>query len=170
VSGPTNDGRGYVKGIQGTLNLPFNLLTPVLDGFGVNLSGNLTKSSLVYPGNATPITVPGLSKRVAQGTIYYQHNGFEARISDSYRSDFLGEVAGISATRIEQTLKGGSNYDAQVSYTFDSGTFKGLTLIAQGSNLSNHLFTTFQNNDPRQVLMWERYGRTYSIGASYKFQ
>src|SRR6185312_5501822 len=90
VSGPTNDGRGYVKGVQGTLNLPFNLLTPVLDGFGTILSGNRTKSSLVYAGNSTPITVPGLSKWVANGTIYYQHNGFEARISDSYRSSFLG--------------------------------------------------------------------------------
>lgn len=170
VTGPTNQGRGYVKGLQGTLNLPFNLLTPVLDGFGTILTANRTKSSLVYPGNATPITVPGLSKWVANGTIYYQHNGFEARISDNYRSNFLGEVAGISATRIEQTLKGGSSFDAQVSYTFDSGRLKGLTLIAQGSNLSNKIFTTFQNNDPRQVKMWERYGRTYSLGASYKFQ
>ncbi|MBA2079890.1 TonB-dependent receptor [Rhodanobacter sp. PCA2] len=170
VSGPINNGRGYVKGLQGTLNLPFNLLTPALDGFGMNLSGNLTKSSLVYPGNAAPITVPGLSKKVVNATVYYQHNGFEARISDSYRSDFLGEVSGISATRIEQTLKGGNQYDAQVSYTFDSGRFKGLTLIAQGSNLSNKIFSTYQNNDPRQVLMWERYGRTYSLGVSYKFQ
>jgi iron complex outermembrane receptor protein len=170
VSGPTNDGHGYVKGLQGTLNLPFNLLTPVLDGFGTILSANRTKSSLVYGGNSTPITVPGLSKWVANGTIYYQHNGFEARISDSYRSNFLGEVSGISATRIEQTLKGGSTYDAQASYTFESGRFKGLTLIAQGSNLSNKIFTTFQNNDPRQVQTWERYGRTYSVGASYKFQ
>lgn len=170
VSGPTNDGRGYVKGLQGTLNLPFNLLTPALDGFGVILTGNRTKSSLVYPGNSAPITVPGLSKWVANGTLYYQHDGFEARVSDSYRSNFLGEVSGISASRIEQTLKGGSTYDAQVSYTFEHGTFKGLTLIAQGTNLSNKIFSTFQNNDPRQVLLWERYGRTYSIGAAYKFQ
>ncbi|MEO5829622.1 MAG: TonB-dependent receptor [Rhodanobacter sp.] len=170
VSGPTNDGHGYVKGLQGTLNLPFNLLTPVLDGFGTVISANRTKSSLVFEGNPNPITVPGLSKWVANATLYYQHSGFEARISDSYRSNFLGEVSGISATRIEQTLKGGSSYDAQVSYTFDGGRFKGLTLIAQGSNLSNKIFTTFQNNDPRQVQTWERYGRTYSVGASYKFQ
>ena len=114
--------------------------------------------------------MPGLSKWVANGTIYYQHGCFEARVSDSYRSSFLGEVSGISASRIEQTLKGGSSYDAQVSYTFDHGTFKGLTLIATGSNLSNKIFSTYQNNDPRQVLIWERYGRTYSVGASYKFQ
>ncbi len=170
VSGPNNDGHGYVKGAQVTLNLPFNLLTPVLDGFGTILSGTRTKSSLVYGGNPTPITVPGLSKWVASGTFYYQHNGFEARVSDNYRSSFLGEVSGISASRIEQTLKGGSTYDAQVSYTFDHGSFKGLTLIATGSNLSNKIFTTYQNNDPRQVQTWERYGRTYSLGVSYKFQ
>ncbi len=170
VSGPTNDGHGYVKGIQATLNLPFGLIAQPLDGFGVILTGNRTKSSLVFSGNSSPITVPGLSKWVANGTLYYQHSGFEARISDSYRSNFLGEVSGISATRVEQTLKGGSTYDAQVSYTFESGRFKGLTLIAQGSNLSNKIFTTFQNNDPRQVQTWERYGRTYSLGVSYKFQ
>ncbi|MDE2308765.1 MAG: TonB-dependent receptor, partial [Xanthomonadaceae bacterium] len=169
VSGPTNDGHGYVKGAQVTLNLPANLITPALDGFGVILTGNRTKSSLVYAGNSSPITVPGLSKWVANGTLYYQHNGFEARVSDSYRSNFLGEVSGISATRIEQTLQGGSTYDAQVSYTFDHGPLNGLTVIAQGSNLSNKTFVTFQNNDPRQVLNWESYGRRYEIGISYKF-
>ena len=170
VSGPTNDGHGYVKGAQVTLNLPASLITPALNGFGVILTGNRTKSSLVYAGNSNPITVPGLSKWVANGTLYYQHSGFEARVSDSYRSSFLGEVSGISASRIEQTLKGGSSFDAQVSYTFDQGPLNGLTLIAQGSNLSNKKFITYQNNDPRQVQNWESYGRRYEVGISYKFQ
>lgn len=170
ISGPTNDGHGYVKGAQLTLNLPGGLVTPVLNGFGVILTGNRTKSSLVYGGNPDPITVPGLSKWVANGTLYYQHAGFEARISDNYRSSFLGEVSGISASRILQTVAGGSSYDAQVSYTFDHGPLDGLTIIAQGSNLSNKIFTTYQNNDPRQVQTWERYGRRYEVGVSYKFQ
>lgn len=170
VSGPTNDGHGYVKGAQVTLNLPFNLIAQPLDGFGMILTGNRTKSSVVYAGNPDPLTVPGLSKWVANATLYYQHSGFEARVSDDYRSSFLGEVSGISASRIEQTIKGGSTYDAQVSYTFQSGAFKGLTLIAQGSNLSNKSFITYQNNDPRQVLTWESYGRRYDLAVSYKFQ
>ena len=170
VSGPTNDGHGYVKGAEATLNLPFNLLTPALDGFGTILDVSRNKSSLVYGDNPSPITLPGLAKWVAHGTLYYQHDGFEARVSDNYSSSFLGEVSGISASRIEQTLKGGSSYDAQVSYSFEHGSFKGLTLIATGSNLSNKTFVTYQNNDPRQVLIWERYGRTYSLGISYKFQ
>lgn len=169
VSGPTNDGHGYVKGLVGTIDLPFSLITPYLDGFGVNTSVNYTNSSLVYAGNSSPITVPGLSRDVMNNTLYYQKNGFEARVSQSYRSSFLGEVQGISATRILQTVNGGSTYDAQISYGIQSGRFKGLTFVLQGSNLSNKIFSTYQNNDPRQVLIWEEYGRRYEVGVSYKF-
>ncbi len=170
VSGPTNDGHGNVKGVVATASVPLKLLTPVLDGFGVVLSANYTKSSLVYAGNPTPITVPGLSKWVLNETAYYQRGGFQARVSRSYRSSFLGVVAGISATRITQTIQGGSTYDAQVSYAFDSGRFKNLTLILQASNLTNQRFVTYQNGDSRQVLNWEQYGRSYQLGVSYKFQ
>ena len=171
ISGPTNDGHGSVKGLQGTINLPFKAVTsvPVLEDFGFILTGDYTKSAVVYAGNPQAITVPGLSKWVANGTIYYQHDGFEARVSDSYRTSFLGEVQGISATRILQTIKGGSTYDAQVSYTIPEGRMKGLTILLQGSNLTNQRFITYQNNDPRQVLTWEEYGRRYEIGVSYKF-
>ncbi|HET6913254.1 MAG TPA: TonB-dependent receptor [Rhodanobacteraceae bacterium] len=170
VSGPTNDGHGNVKGLQGVLNLPLEQVTPWLEGFGVVLSADYTDSAVVYAGNPQAITVPGLSKWVLNDTVYYQHDGFEARVSQNYRSSFLGEVQGISATRILQTIKGGNTYDAQVSYTMQDGPMKGLTFILQGSNLTNKIFTTYQNNDPRQVLTWEEYGRRYDVGVSYKFQ
>ena len=145
------------------------MLTPMLDGFGFSVSGDYTNSSLIYGSNPTPITVPGLSKWTMNNTLYFERNGFDARVSQSYRSSFLGEVGGISATRIVQTIQGGNTYDAQMSYTFHQGRFKNLSLILQGSNLTNKTFKTYQNGDPRQVLIWESYGRTYSIGASYKF-
>lgn len=170
ISGPTNDGHGSVKGLQGVLNLPLEQVTPWLEGFGVVLSADYTNSSVVYAGNPQAITVPGLSKWVLNDTVYYQHDGFEARVSQNYRSSFLGEVQGISATRILQTIKGGNTYDAQISYTMQDGPMKGLTFILQGSNLTNKIFTTYQNNDPRQVLTWEEYGRRYDVGVSYKFQ
>ena len=170
VSQPVNNGYGNVKGAQATASVPLKLLTPMLHDFGVILSADYTKSSLVYAGNPTPITVPGLSKWVTQETVYFQHGGLQARVSRSYRSSFLGEVSGISVSRILQTIQGGSSYDAQVSYSFNSGRFKGMTLILQGSNLTNKRFVTYQNNDPRQVLIWENYGRSYEALLSYKFQ
>ncbi len=169
VSGPVNNGYGNVKGLQAVASIPLKLFTPVLNGFGVVLSADYTKSSLVYAGNPNSITVPGLSKWVTNATVYYEHGGFQARASRAYRSSFLGEVSGISATRILQTIQGGSTYDVQVSYALQSGRFKGLTFILQGSNLTNRRFVTFQNGDPRQVQIWERYGRSYQLGVSYKF-
>jgi iron complex outermembrane receptor protein len=169
VSGPTNDGHGSIKGAQVTLNLPLGHLTHALDGLGTIVSVNYTKSSLIYGDNPNPITVPGLSKWVANWTLYYQNGGFQARVSQSYRNSFLGRVSGISATRVEQIIKGGSTTSAQVSYDVQNGPLKGMTFVLQGSNLSNQRFMTYQNNDPRQVQTWELYGRRYEAGISYKF-
>ncbi|MBA4138482.1 MAG: hypothetical protein C0518_14325, partial [Opitutus sp.] len=59
--------------------------------------------------------------------------------------------------------------DAQVSYTFESGRLKGLTLLAQAYNLNNEPLVTYNNNDPRQVINYQQYGASYSMGVSYKF-
>ena len=170
VSGPTNSGHGYVRGAQVVLNTPLGLVTPVLKGFGVILSDNLTQSSIVYDGNPNPITVPGLSEHVINNTIYYERDGFQARVSQSYRSTFLGRIYGISASRQEQNIQGGSTYDAQVSYAIQSGSLKGLTFLLQGSNLTNKKFITYQGSDPRLIQTWENYGRRYELGVSYKFK
>ena len=59
---------------------------------------------------------------------------------------------------------------AQVSYSFHKGPLKGLTLIASGWNLGNEVQEEYQNNDPRQVIRWEQYGRTLNVGFSYQFE
>ncbi len=170
ANGPTNDGQGNVKGVQGVLNTPLGMFWPALDGFGVILSADYTNSSIKYGGSPDAITVPGLSKKVVNNTLYYEHNGFQARVSQNYRSSFLGRVYGISASRIEQSIQGGSTYDAQVSYTIGSGAMKGLTILLQGSNLTNKHFITYQGTDPRLIQTWENYGRRYELGISYKFK
>jgi len=166
---PQNDGAGHMEGEQFATNLPLGDLTRFLDGFGILASVDRTLSSVYYAGNTNQVTVPGLSKWVENYTLYYQRGGFQASIDNSRRSNFLGEVFGLSATRIEQEVQATSTVDAQVSYAFNSGVLKGLTLIATGSNLTNDLFRTFQNNDPRQVVTWEEYGRLFTAGFSYSF-
>ncbi len=169
ISAPNNDGAGHIEGLQLATNIPLGDLTRWLNGFGILASANRTLSSIYYPGNSQPVTVEGLSKWVENYTLYYQYRGFQARVADDIRSSFLGRVFGISATRIEQTVAGEAWVSAQVSYTFNSGALRGLTLIANGSNLTNQGMQTYQNNDPRQVVTWERYGRTYQVGFSYQF-
>ena len=170
ISGPNNDGAGHIEGLQLATNVPLGDLTPYLNGLGILASADRTTSAVYYPGNTQPVTVDGLSKWVENYTLYYQYRGFEARIGDDVRTSFLGRVFGISATRVEQLVKGESWVNAQVSYNFTEGRFKGLTVIASGQNLGNQTLQTYQNNDPRQVVTWERYGRTYQLGFSYSMQ
>jgi iron complex outermembrane receptor protein len=167
---PQNNGAGHIEGEQFATNLPFGILTHWLDGFGVNGSVDRTLSSVLYAGETGQVTIPGLSKWVENITLYYQLGGFQASVNDDIRSSFLGEVFGISSTRVEQVFKGTATMDAQLSYAFTDGVLKGLTLIATGSNLTNQGMQTYQNGDPRQVLTWEEYDRLYTIGFSYSYQ
>lgn len=167
---PDNDGSGKIYGAQLAVNLPLGDFTRLLNGFGVLASADRTTSAVYYPGNTQPVTVEGLSKWVDQYTLYYEFRGFQAEVSDSVRSSYLGRVFGISATRIEQYVAEQATVDAQVSYAFNDGMLNGLTLIFTGSNLSHQGMQTYENNDPRQVQTWERYPRLYTVGFSYDFK
>jgi iron complex outermembrane recepter protein len=169
ITTPQNGQGGSIKGVEFTLSMPAALLVPALDGFGAVFSASHTESSIQPdPGNpATPI--PGLSENVGNLTVYYEKNGFSARVSDRYRSKFLGEVSGFGNGRTYRMVKSESVVDSQVGYTFTDGRLNGLSLLLQVNNLTNEPFVTYQNDDPRQVIDHQRYGRTYLVGMNYKF-
>ena len=170
VSAPANTGRGTVLGLEATVSVPFKSLTKVLDGFGVFVSGNYTESEIKFASNPTqPITLPGLSKWTGSGTVYYEKNGFQARVNYRYRSSFLAEVAGLSANPTYRTARSEGILDAQIGYEFQEGFLKGFAILAQAKNLTDRPFVTYQNDDPRQVIDYQRYGRDYYLGVTYKF-
>lgn len=168
VSGPTNNGEGWIQGIEGTLSLPFDTLLPALEGLGVISSVSWTDSEVRLGGGA-PITVPGLSEWVANTTVYFERAGFEARVSHRFRSEFLAEVSGISATRILRTAAEESIFDAQVGYRFEQGPVDGLYVFVQGTNLTDEPFMTYDGGDSRRVIDYQSYGATYAVGFSYNF-
>src|SRR3546814_13388247 len=47
----------------------------------------------------TNIPLPGLSKNVSNITVYYEKNGFETRVSQRRRSDFVGEIGNFANDR-----------------------------------------------------------------------
>jgi iron complex outermembrane recepter protein len=169
VSQPGNTGKGYIIGAEATLSLPFSNISETLDGFGFFGSASYTDSSVKLGNNPVPITVPGLSDWVANAELYYEKNGFQVRGSYRYRSAFLGEVAGLSANPDFRQASAEVIVDAQIGYEFQSGALKGLSVLAQGKNLTDRPFITSQAGDPRQVIDYQRYGREYYLGLSYKF-
>ncbi|KUO98734.1 hypothetical protein AR274_05975 [Stenotrophomonas maltophilia] len=116
-----------------------------------------------------PISLPGLSKRVYNFTAYYERSGFEARVSQRRRSDFIGEIGNFNGNRSLRYVVGENVTDAQVSYTFsDSSALRGLTLLLQGSNLTNEPYRTYAGSKDRP-LEYIEWGRTYMLGVNYKF-
>jgi iron complex outermembrane receptor protein len=167
---PGNTGSGYLLGMEATLSLPFVNLSQSLDGFGIFASTSYTDSSIKLGSNPTQaITLPGLSDWVASGEAYFEKWGFQARVSYRYRSTFLGEVAGLSAAPTYRDVKAEGILDAQIGYEFQSGPLEGLSILVQGKNLTDRPFITYQNGDKRQVIDYQRYGRDFYLGVTYKF-
>ncbi|GGQ12358.1 TonB-dependent receptor [Shewanella litoralis] len=172
VSQPQNGQGGYVQGIEASLSLDFGLFADQLEGFGTILSGSYNDSEVKETSDSAATTLPGLSEKTFNATVYYENAGFEARISSRYRSDFLGEVTAISLTRVNVNVKAETVVDAQIGYDFtESGidALYGLSVQFQVNNLTNEPFTSYTGEDARHVRDYQNYGRNFMLGANYKF-
>lgn len=173
ASAPDNGAAGHIFGVEASLLLPFELVTSSLEGFGVQTSVSYTDSQLtVTPlqGNPFDVTVPGLSKWVVNSTAFFEKAGFEARVSHRFRTKFLAEFIGISASRNFRETFSESIFDAQIGYRFQEGSpLENLSFSLQALNLTDEPFVSFQNSDRLQIIDYESYGRTYLVGVSYRF-
>ncbi|SHG41304.1 TonB-dependent receptor [Massilia sp. CF038] len=169
---PYNGTGGSLKGLELSASLPLNMVTPVLDGFGVSASATFSDSSIqIQDGNSNigkDIPLPGLSKRVSNFTIYYEKNGFETRVSQRKRSDFVGEIGNFANDRTLRYVVGENVVDFQIGYSFEEGSMKGLGLVLQVNNITNAAYETYAGSRDKQ-LEYGKYGRTIMAGANYKF-
>jgi iron complex outermembrane receptor protein len=173
VSGPDNTAKGHIFGVEASLALPFRVFSSALDGFGFQTAASYTDSQLTVFNrentNTFDVTVPGLSEWVVNSTVYFEKSGFEARVSHRYRSEFLAEFIGISASRDFRQTYSESIFDAQVGYRFPEGSsLEGLAFTVQALNLTDEPFVSYTNDDRSHIIDYERYGRTYLVGVSYR--
>ena len=133
-----------------------------------SINASFTDSSIQpNPGNnPSEAHIPGLSDEVINATLYYESERFGARVSSRSRSQFRGEVSGFGAGREFRDVDDENIIDAQMSYYF-GGRLEGLSAYVQGYNLSDEPFRTVTENDPRQVIDYQSYGRWYMIGLNY---
>lgn len=169
-SQPLNGRGGSLKGLEFTLSVPLQLLSPHLDGFGFvgSYSRNASAITIDNTNLGSNVMLPGLSKNVSNLTFYYEKSGFSARVSRRWRSDFVGEITAFANTRALRFVSGEAVVDAQVGYTFRDGKLKGLGLLLQAYNLTDSAYRTYRETHA-QIEEFQRYGRTYLLGANYRF-
>ncbi|MCC4604241.1 TonB-dependent receptor [Xanthomonas campestris] len=175
-SAPFNGKGGTLRGVELTASLPLDLLFAPLEGFGIQASATFNDSDVKIrdPESASSvgdgdISLPGLSERVYNLTAYYEHKGFEARVSQRRRSDFIGEIGNFNGNRTLRYVVGENITDAQISYNFsEESSLSGLTLLLQASNLSNSPYRTYAESKDRP-LEYIEWGRTFVLGVNYKF-
>ncbi|MBW3138212.1 TonB-dependent receptor [Ferrimonas balearica] len=163
---------GYIWGGELTLSVTGDLLHDALSGFGASVNYSYTDSEVKETSDSEPLELPGLSEDVINSSVYYEDYGFQVRVSARYRSEFLGEVSGLSLARDKRYVDAETLVDAQIGYDFSySGiaALEGLTLLIQGLNLTDEPFKTYENDDKRLVRDYQSYGRTILVGGSYTF-
>lgn len=168
VYGKVNGGSGTLDGWEVSLALPFGMMGDALDGFGLFASYTGVSSDLKTPGGSD-YKLPGLSEKIMQATLYYENNGFEARVSMRKREDFKGDLYGLGFSVDQYDILGETIVDAQLAYNFaDAGiaSLEGLRIYAQGVNLTDEPFTSLNGGYVRD---YQQYGENYRLGFSYDF-
>jgi iron complex outermembrane receptor protein len=167
---------GYMRGAELSTALSGNLISDVLDGFGTQLNISYTESSIdpdPSDDSAGTDTIPGLSKIVANATLYYEKHGFGARISQRYRDGYRGEYSALFGQRQYRNTLSERTTDLQLSYAFaDTSRLKGLSLLFQVNNLTDEPFRTSVSESTGTGLFfpeeYTQYGRQYMLGFRYE--
>lgn len=161
-TGPINGEGGQIKGFEVMYQQAFKTLPAPFDGLGFYANYSYTDSNVYeFVPTENPLPLGGLSKDVANLTLWYYKAGFDAKVSYSYRSGFT-RVGSWTPTEIN-SVDAETTLDASLSYEVNPQ----LKLILQGQNLTNEVSTTYFDNDPSRIGNYFDWGRRFLIGFSY---
>ncbi|MGB9108114.1 MAG: TonB-dependent receptor [Telluria sp.] len=173
-----NGNGGNLKGMELTASAPFELIHPVLNGFGATGSYSATLSSVQLPNiiglnpdqapNAGSIPLPGLSKTNAKAMIYFEKWGFSAFVAENYRSRYVGSVANDTVGGFPSLVYIESQkwLSAQIGYEVQTGALKGLQVRVEANNLNSPSYV--ETNADGSNKSRTQTGRTIFFTLGYK--
>lgn len=158
---------GYIRGIEFTWTQTLDAWfeQPWLAGLGFNASLAFVDSKITVDNpfsNAPTATFPypGVADRSGNLTIFYERNGFEARLAVNHQSD---KVSNFGVAFAKNTLFAAeTKVDAQVSYEFANG----LEVMLQGYNLTDEPNRSYWGEEYLTGYI-QNFGRGLYLGASW---
>ena len=153
ITSPINVG-AKVKGLELAAQVPVGM------GFGFDGNVTLADSHLDFGScpafqtatSGDPCDMLGASKTTANGGVYFENDKFNARISYSWRSEFL--AAQDRGTPLYQDSSG------TLSASFNYNITKNVVLTVSGQNLNNPILKNYIFNKDQPA-------RFYANGAQY---
>jgi TonB-dependent receptor len=167
ISAPRNTPGGSLKGAEIDYQQPFSFLPAPLNNFGTVLNFTFVDSTIKYINPTTNTfvsnTLTGLSKRAANGTLYYDNGTWSARVSAAYRGPYLTAVPGNNNNDVEGT-KSTLNIDAAASWNLSHY----LQLTFEALNLTNQFQVQYVDSVGDRINYFHQQGREYFVGFRVK--
>jgi len=170
ITRPVNGQGGKLYGLEVAGTVPFEVITPALEGFGLTGGMGYTKTSIKPGADAAAEDLPDYSRWVANGTLFFEKWGFSARGSVRYRSSFVGQFVGFGGERELRRALAETIVDGQIGYDFQKGSaLEGLSVFLQGQNLTDEPFVSVDTGASIQIRNYQSYGRRFMAGFNYRF-
>jgi len=170
VNVPVNGQGGSIKGVELGGQYAFD------NGFGFNVNYTYSLSRTDSTDSfSSHLPIPGVSLHSATGQFYYQYEGFEGRISYSWRSGNLnGDALGSTFTGVQNIVTGVypvygvynkpyGQLDGQLSYDVN----KNFGVVAEFVNITNSAVQTYLQYK-NQPFEYTDVGRRFNPGFRFK--
>ncbi len=166
VRQPTNGFGAKLDGFEVSGSTAFTFLPAPFDGFGVNANFTYSRAlNSVLTNQATGELIngfPGLSKYTYNGSVFYDKDWLNARVSYNKRSDYLVNSVDASNSLNPVFRRGETYVDAKVQFRIS----RQYSLFFEALNLTNELSRAYI--DDARVIEYTDTGRRIFVGAQFK--
>jgi TonB-dependent receptor len=162
---PVNAPDGHLAGLELNWQQKFGFLPGWASGFGVFANYTLTDAEITtaraYAGRDT-FALPGQSDSNYNAALFYEIQGFSARLSYTRRSDYLEEINADNAD-LDLYVEGREQLDFTASYDFGNG----IELFSEAKNLTNSAGVRYYGSRER-TYEYEKFGYNVFVGLRFK--
>jgi iron complex outermembrane recepter protein len=159
-----NGQKGKIKGVEVGGQYAFDTAHPWLQGFGVAANYTYVDASATRAGDSGgPVCgYPGLSRQSYNGSVFFENDKFQARVSYNWRNHFSVDCGGGSTLPRNRAAYGQT--DASLRYNLSPS----MAIYADAINLGNTKMREYANNES-QFLTLEDVGRRFNLGLRMSF-
>jgi len=166
---PVNGDDTSIQGLEVSFQLDLDFLPEPFDKLGISSNYTYADGEFFFEniqGGTTSQTkaFEGLSEHSSNFTLYYETDVWGARLSTVYRSEYITDGDGVSTDADEVGFHASTNVDFSAFYQVTEK----LKVTIEGINLTNVVEEQY-NDTADRIYNVTTSGRTFYLGASYKF-